>query len=64
MALKTSQQKGLVAEDSVLALLAAVAVVLRFWSRRLSRAGYWWDDFMSIVALVGTGFEGSDSFAD
>ena len=32
--------------------LAVVAVFLRFLSRRMSRAGYWWDDWLALVALV------------
>lgn len=32
--------------------LASVAVVLRFYARRLSKAQLWFDDYMMIVALV------------
>jgi hypothetical protein len=32
--------------------LASVAVILRFYARRLSKARLWFDDYMMIVALV------------
>ncbi|KAI9651934.1 MAG: hypothetical protein M1831_007476 [Alyxoria varia] len=48
----TSQQRSLIAQDSVLIVVAVAAVVLRFWSRKLSRSGYWWDDWSSIVTLA------------
>ncbi|KAL9118101.1 MAG: hypothetical protein Q9187_005355 [Circinaria calcarea] len=32
--------------------LAGVAVFLRFLSRRLARVGYWWDDWLALMALV------------
>lgn len=32
--------------------LALIAVVLRFTARRMSNAGLWYDDYMTILALV------------
>jgi hypothetical protein len=33
--------------------LAAVAVVLRFFARFRTKAGFWWDDWAVLTALVG-----------
>lgn len=33
---------------------AILAVTLRFTARYVSRAGFWWDDYTLLVALVGT----------
>ena len=35
-----------------LTLLATVAVALRFYARHLKKAGYWWDEYMILPALV------------
>lgn len=32
---------------------AVIAVTLRFTARHVSRAGFWWDDYTILVALVG-----------
>ena len=34
-------------------VLTVIATGLRFTSRKLSGAGFWWDDWMCLVALVG-----------
>lgn len=31
---------------------ATAAVILRFAARRISHAGFWWDDYMIAIALV------------
>ena len=36
--------------------LAITAVALRFLSRKLSKAQYWWDDWMILGALVSPQF--------
>ena len=36
--------------------LAITAVALRFLSRKLSKAQYWWDDWMILAALVSPQF--------
>ena len=33
-------------------ILAFIAVSLRFYSRRLKKAGWWLDDWMILIALV------------
>ena len=37
--------------------LSVVAVLLRFVSRRLARARLWWDDWLTVVALVSHCFQ-------
>jgi hypothetical protein len=46
---KQPQTRGLIISTWVLALLA---VALRFYARRISKAGFWWDDWLMIPALV------------
>lgn len=36
----------------VFSMLATIAVTLRFYARYLKRAGYWWDEYMIVPALV------------
>ena len=36
----------------ILSVLAMVAVVLRFYARYLKAAGYWWDEYLIVPALV------------
>ena len=34
-------------------VLATIAVILRFWGRYVAKkAGFWWDDWLSLTALV------------
>ena len=33
--------------------LSTTAVLLRFLSRRIARTKLWWDDWLTVVALVG-----------
>ena len=35
-----------------LTIIATIAVVLRFASRRISQASYWWDDWAIVIALA------------
>ena len=35
-------------------VIAAVLVALRFASRRLSKAGLWWDDWIQLPAIVSS----------
>jgi hypothetical protein len=39
----------------VLMALATLSGILRFISRRIMQAGIWWDDWCSLIALVGYG---------
>lgn len=41
----------LIAADVTLICLSAIAVALRFLSRRISGAGFWWDDWVILVAM-------------
>ena len=47
-----SKQGQLYAATIVTWSLAAIAVALRFWSRRLVKAGYWLDDWLALLVLV------------
>ena len=40
----------------IVSFLAITAVVLRFLSRKLAKAQYWWDDWMILGALVSPRF--------
>lgn len=35
--------------------VAVVAVALRFLSRSMVKNGYWWDDWLAVIALVSIG---------
>ena len=37
-------------------ILAVIAIVLRFMARRLTRAPFWWDDWLMIPAIVSDAF--------
>ena len=36
----------------VLLSFLATTLILRFVSRKLSRAGFWWDDWLALLCLV------------
>lgn len=36
----------------VMTVVATLFIVLRFWSRRMTRFGLWWDDWFAIATLV------------
>ena len=38
------------------ATLASIAVGIRIWSRKRSKAGLWWDDWTIVASLVGSLF--------
>lgn len=46
-----SKTRTLLAADITLIFLSAIAVALRLLSRRLSRAGLWYDDYAILVAM-------------
>jgi hypothetical protein len=37
---------------ALLTVIACAAVALRFWARRIAKAGYWWDDWFALAAVV------------
>lgn len=48
-----ADQRGRIIGSSVAILVITLtSVALRLLSRRLSRAGLWWDDYLTIVALI------------
>lgn len=42
----------LIGANIVLILLSGIAVALRFWSRKISRVGFWYDDYTILLALL------------
>ena len=38
--------------DAFLIAIASLAIILRLVSRKLSHAGFWWDDWLAVIALV------------
>ena len=46
----------IIAVCSVLISLTVLAIALRFLSRRLAKAGFWWDDWLSLLTLVRNRF--------
>ena len=51
-AAKTSGQLAIVVVPIIMVSIATCAVVLRFYSRRLTKADLWVDDWMVLMALV------------
>ena len=47
----------IIAVSVTLIVIAAIAVILRFVSRILSKAGLWWDDWAILLAMVSAGWE-------
>ncbi|KAI0544081.1 hypothetical protein F4679DRAFT_591867 [Xylaria curta] len=54
---------GMVASSSVLALLATIAVALRFWARKLTRATLRLDDYLILAALFVQHAQSTAAFA-
>ena len=48
-----SRQPSVYAATIITCILAIVAVGLRFWCRKLTKAEYDWDDWLVVVAGVG-----------
>lgn len=47
-----------------LIVLADISVILRFVSRKIARCGYWYDDYMVVLAMVGDPtYKASGSFS-
>ena len=47
-----TRQPELYAAQLATYILAVIAVGLRFWARKLLKAGYWLDDWIAVAALV------------
>ena len=47
-----TKQSKLIGADIAFIVLSALFVVLRLLARHIARAGYWWDDYVIVVALV------------
>lgn len=52
--LAASQQPEIMGSIIATWAFAVIAVALRFFARRVSRAGFWWDDWLMIPALVNS----------
>ena len=50
--LYADQSGRLKSANFVLIILPTIFVALRLTSRKVSRAGYWWDDFLILLALL------------
>ena len=50
--LSDSKQPDIYGAISTVYSVAVLAVVLRLPARRLSKASYWWDDWIIIIAMV------------
>ena len=44
----------IIAISVVIIILSTLAVTFRFWSRMISKAGLWWDDWTILLALVSS----------
>lgn len=53
-----TQQPSLYGAIITTYVLAAIAVALRFWSRKLKKIGWWHDDWFILLSLVQTVFFG------
>lgn len=49
---QASRQPQLYAASTITFVLAVIAVILRFLSRKLLKTNYWLDDWLSVAALV------------
>ncbi|KAJ5623772.1 hypothetical protein N7510_000081 [Penicillium lagena] len=52
MDLSESLGPQVIGADMALLALATIAVILRFISRHISKANFWWDDWVLAVALI------------
>ena len=50
--LTASKQPAIIGSIVATWAFAVIAVALRFFARRVSRAGFWWDDWLMLPALV------------
>jgi len=47
-----NQGPKIIAVSAVLIAISTIAVILRFLSRMVSKAGLWWDDWLIVGAMV------------
>jgi len=50
--LNAPQGPKIIAVSAVLIAISTIAVILRFMSRMVSKAGLWWDDWLIVAAMV------------
>lgn len=50
--LNANQGPKIIAVSAVLIAISTIAVILRFMSRMVSKAGLWWDDWLIVAAMV------------
>ena len=50
--LSATQQPRILGADLFTYCLAVLVVILRFISRKISKAPYWWDDWLMVPAIV------------
>jgi len=50
--LNANQGPKIIAVSAVLIAISTIAVILRFISRMVSKAGLWWDDWLIVAAMV------------
>lgn len=46
------QRSRIIGSSVAIIVITITSVGLRLLSRKLSRAGFWWDDYLTIVALI------------
>lgn len=50
--LNANQGPKIIAVSAILIAISTIAVILRFMSRMVSKAGLWWDDWLIVAAMV------------
>lgn len=62
MAYSVTEGRGseILALSAIMIVFSTIAIGLRFWGRHIAhRCGLWWDDWLSLPALVRDGHERS-----
>ena len=50
--INANQGPKIIAVSAILIIISTIAVILRFVSRMVSKAGLWWDDWLIVGAMV------------
>ncbi|KAL9003497.1 MAG: hypothetical protein Q9188_003638 [Gyalolechia gomerana] len=60
--LHADQRGRIIGSLTAIVVITTIVVALRLLSRRVARAGFWWDDYLSVFALVASilGFKALD----